>query len=175
MSQRKFKCTSDPDSFCYICGKFTIKKNRRSITRFVTDAYRAYFDLVLGDQDKSWAPHIVCNVCSCILSQFVGGNKRNFSFGIPVGTAQKIIILSSIQLISSLHSFLFRIQITCLYQYLPVFMKITKMFPLGLQLMTMMLILKSMYQHPAIRILHHLHYNPLQRYHKSLIKKNLVI
>ena len=81
MPQRKFKCTSDPDSFCYICGKFTIKKNRRIITKF---AYRAYFDLVLGDQDKSWAPHIVCNVCSCILSQFVGGNKRNFSFGIPM-------------------------------------------------------------------------------------------
>ena len=46
--------------FCYICGDYIVKEPRKPITDFVKKAYFAYFGVRLGDQDKSWAPHIVC-------------------------------------------------------------------------------------------------------------------
>ena len=43
--------TNDADSFCYICGRCTKKKDRRNITPFIKNAY---FGVKLGDQDKSF-------------------------------------------------------------------------------------------------------------------------
>ncbi|KRZ12491.1 hypothetical protein T11_1116 [Trichinella zimbabwensis] len=57
MSSRK--CLSSPDSFCHICGSFVVKSKRQKITDFVKKAYFAYFGIKLGDQYKTWAPHIV--------------------------------------------------------------------------------------------------------------------
>ena len=54
------RCVIDPDNFCYTCGEFTPKANRKLISDFYKNAYRAYFQVELGDQDKNWAPHIVC-------------------------------------------------------------------------------------------------------------------
>ena len=34
--------------------------NRKSITDFVRKAYFVYFGIKLRDQDKQWAPHVVC-------------------------------------------------------------------------------------------------------------------
>ena len=61
MSKRR--CTNDPDVFCYICGEFTVKRQMMEIDDFVQMAYLAYFRLKLGDQDKLWAPHMVCKTC----------------------------------------------------------------------------------------------------------------
>ena len=33
---------------------------RERISEFVKCAYLAYFKVMLGDQNKAWAPHIVC-------------------------------------------------------------------------------------------------------------------
>lgn len=30
---------------------------------FVKRAYFSYFAVYLGDQDKTWAPHLVCETC----------------------------------------------------------------------------------------------------------------
>ena len=38
-------CTNDADSFCYICGQFTKKKDRQNITPFIKNAY---FGVKLG-------------------------------------------------------------------------------------------------------------------------------
>ena len=57
------RCKNSADSFCYICGEFIIKKHQRNITKFVKGVYLAYFGTIIGDQDKSWAPHKVCYVC----------------------------------------------------------------------------------------------------------------
>ena len=56
-------CKNNANSFCYICGKFVVKKYQRNITEFVKMVYLTYFGTSLGDQDKSWAPHKVCYVC----------------------------------------------------------------------------------------------------------------
>ncbi|GFU88574.1 uncharacterized protein TNCV_4442511 [Trichonephila clavipes] len=55
-------CVNSPNCFCYICGSFTVKKQQRNISNFVQKVYFAYFGINLGDQDKSWAPHVVCSV-----------------------------------------------------------------------------------------------------------------
>ena len=60
MSCSRRSCCNDPDSFCYICGEYILKEYKRSITDFVRKVYRAYFGVKLGDQDKPWAPHVVC-------------------------------------------------------------------------------------------------------------------
>jgi hypothetical protein len=77
-------CINSPDIFCYICGQFVIKKQRRNITDFVKKAYYAYFGMKVGDQDKSWAPHKVCCICVEELRQWTQGNKKSLLFGIPM-------------------------------------------------------------------------------------------
>ena len=62
------KCLNDPDRFCYICGEFTPGSLRRPITKAVKLNYKSYFKCPLGDQDKSWAPHIACKPCVSHLS-----------------------------------------------------------------------------------------------------------
>ena len=69
---------------CYICGDYTVKEQRKPITNFVKKAYFAYFGIRLGDQDKSWAPHIVCKTCTEILRMWAKGKKKHSKFGIPI-------------------------------------------------------------------------------------------
>ena len=57
LSSRR-KCKLDPNVFCYICGSFTVSKQRQGNTDFVKKAYLAYFEVKVGDRDKNWAPHM---------------------------------------------------------------------------------------------------------------------
>ena len=82
MSKRR--CTNDPDVFCYICGEFTVKRQRMEIDDFVQMAYLAYFGLKLGDQDKSWDPHMVCKTCKERLRFWTNGERGGLPFGIPM-------------------------------------------------------------------------------------------
>lgn len=76
-------CRNRPDVFCYICGQYTLVKQRRNITDFVKDSYFAYFGVRLGQQDKQWVPHNVC--CFCVeLRQWTYGKSKSLSFGIPI-------------------------------------------------------------------------------------------
>ena len=77
------KCLNSSDLFCYICGQFTIKHQRTNISDFVQKAYHAYFGMKLGDQDKHWAPHIVCKPCVETLRGWTQGKKHK-RFGIPM-------------------------------------------------------------------------------------------
>ncbi|GFV27724.1 uncharacterized protein TNCV_4169461 [Trichonephila clavipes] len=73
-------CVNSPNCFCYICGSYTVKKQQRNISNFVQKVYFAYFGIKLGDQDKSWAPHVVCSVCIEELRQWFkvqGFNLKN--------------------------------------------------------------------------------------------------
>ena len=38
----------------------------------------------LGDQDKDWAPHMVCKSCTECLRQWSKGKKISLKFGIPI-------------------------------------------------------------------------------------------
>ena len=43
-----------------------------------------YFDCKIGDQDKSWAPHICCKPCYNGLTAWFNGKKAAFNFAVPV-------------------------------------------------------------------------------------------
>ena len=57
-SSRTRKCKNK--AFCYICGIYTLTRQRRNISLFMKRAYKAYFQVLLGDEGKKWAPRIVC-------------------------------------------------------------------------------------------------------------------
>lgn len=78
------KCLNSPDSFCYICGNFTIPSQRTNISEFVRQSYYAYFKVKIGDQDKKWAPHKVCKQCVESLRMWTKGTRDKLSFGIPM-------------------------------------------------------------------------------------------
>jgi hypothetical protein len=84
MNSSRRCCLNHPDSFCYICGAYTIEKNRKSITDFVKQSYKTYFGIKLGDQAKSWAPHKVCKQCVESLRQWTTGKRRSLNFGVPM-------------------------------------------------------------------------------------------
>ena len=83
-SSSRHKCVNSPDSFCYICGCYTLLRQRRNITSFVKRAYKTYFEVPLGDQDKKWAPHIVCHNCEEMLRDWTKGKRKGLPFGVPM-------------------------------------------------------------------------------------------
>lgn len=70
--------------FCYICGEYTLKENRKTVSDFVKKAYLVYFGVRLGDQDKTWAPHQVCKMCTEHLRQWTTGKRKSLKFGVPM-------------------------------------------------------------------------------------------
>jgi len=77
-------CKNHPDIFCYVCGEFTPKSQKRTITTDLRKIYGAYFGCRLGDQEKKWAPHIICSACSNGLHDWLNGRKASMRFAIPV-------------------------------------------------------------------------------------------
>ena len=77
-------CKNNPNIFSYICGEFTTKKNRKPIDDFYRKAYHGYFQVKLGDQDRSWAPSVVCKTCRDHIRQWTNGTRKSFRFGIPM-------------------------------------------------------------------------------------------
>ena len=64
------------DNFCYICGEVTFARQRKAITMIVKKVYHLYFGCKIGDQDKSWVPHICCRKCATNLSQWLNGKRH---------------------------------------------------------------------------------------------------
>ncbi|CAI5785163.1 Hypothetical predicted protein [Podarcis lilfordi] len=83
MTSARRSCRNKPDVFCYICGEYTIAPNRKPVTSFIRRAYHSYFGIKFGDQDKAWAPHMVCKACTETLRGWTNG-KRSLNFGIPM-------------------------------------------------------------------------------------------
>lgn len=73
------QCLNSPDTFCYICGTYVISTRRRKITEFVRKSYFGYFGMKLGDQNKSFAPHIVWH-----LRKWSEGKMKCLNFAIPM-------------------------------------------------------------------------------------------
>ena len=78
------KCVNRADSFCYVCGKVTFASQKRALTQIVKKAYHLYFGCKVGDQDKSWAPHICCNSCSANLCGWLNHKKRSMPFAVSM-------------------------------------------------------------------------------------------
>ena len=59
-------------------------KYRFNVRDFIKRAYKAYFDIKLWDQDKSWAPHKVCKQCTETLRGWIQGKTTSMQFGFPL-------------------------------------------------------------------------------------------
>ena len=46
--------------------------------------YKLYFGCPLGDQDKSWATHVICTSCLSGLRDWLNKRKLSMSFAIPM-------------------------------------------------------------------------------------------
>ena len=77
-------CINSADNFCYICCEVTFARQRKAITAIVKKAYHLYFGCKIGDQDKSWAPHICCRKCVTNLSQWLNGKIHAMPLAVPV-------------------------------------------------------------------------------------------
>ena len=80
------QCKNSPDSFCYVCGYYiSSKEGSRRIEkgRKYYMAYRLYFGVAIGDQDKSWAPHVICGSCRVTLEAWLRGSRKAMPFAIP--------------------------------------------------------------------------------------------
>ena len=71
-------------SLCYICGEYIFKNQRKATTDFVMKVHCSYFKVVLGDQDKPWAPHIICKACVKSLRKWANGTLKSLKFGVPM-------------------------------------------------------------------------------------------
>jgi hypothetical protein len=75
---------NNPDCFCYICGKYTMSDQRKNMTKRLRIAYKHYFGCEIGDQTKSWAPHLCCTVCYSGLTQWLNGKRNRMPFAVPM-------------------------------------------------------------------------------------------
>ena len=60
-AKNRRKCNNSPNSFCYICGKYTPSTHRPNISSKVKIAYKRYLDCAVSDPDKLWTSYICCN------------------------------------------------------------------------------------------------------------------
>ncbi|XP_068201934.1 uncharacterized protein [Palaemon carinicauda] len=79
-------CKNSPDTFSYVCGYYIGKK--QVLHKIVKGAklwiaYRLYFGMPMGDQDKPWAPHVICGSCRSTLEGWLRGTGRAMPFAIP--------------------------------------------------------------------------------------------
>ncbi len=84
MASKMRRCINDPDKFCYVCGEYILKDQRKMISDNVIRLYFAYFGIEIHDQDKSWVPHIVCKMCTEHLRQWANGTRKSLKFGVPM-------------------------------------------------------------------------------------------
>ena len=84
MMSAERKCTNSPGVFCYVCGEFAVAKDQRKITEKVQKSYLRYFVVKIGDQDKLWAPHVICKGFQVKFIRWVAGPSRFFKFEAPM-------------------------------------------------------------------------------------------
>lgn len=83
-SNQRRQCKNSPDKFCYICGRYVLKSQGRTMTIDVKKAYFLYYGCKVGDQDKHWAPHSSCVSCNVTLIQWMKGNRSCMPFAVPM-------------------------------------------------------------------------------------------
>ena len=60
-------CNKSSSPFCYVCGKFEKKKNRRDFNTY-ENHYKNFFNLqAITGKGESWVPNSICNMCRVML------------------------------------------------------------------------------------------------------------
>lgn len=81
----QIKHKTDPNFFCYVCGEFTILKQRKSINATVKLIYLRYFGFEINAGiDVPFAPNICCEKCYRNLLHWFNGTSDCMPFGTPM-------------------------------------------------------------------------------------------
>ena len=88
------QCPQSPQKFCYICGSYVFDSKVRLIDSFVKKLYFYYFQLKVGDQDKSFAPHTACNTCVEGLRYWYNGKRKRLQYPCN-GASRRIIMMTA--------------------------------------------------------------------------------
>ena len=85
MSSRE--CKNSQSCFCYVFEFYYISSKHTTYkivkgTKYWT-AYRLYFGMEIGDQDKRWALHVICGSCRSNLEGWLRGSGKVMSFAVP--------------------------------------------------------------------------------------------
>ena len=67
----------------YVVKAKRAKKHCLSNCIRAAEAYLHYFGMPVGDQNKRWAPHVICDYCRRTLEGWLRGEKRAMRFVIP--------------------------------------------------------------------------------------------
>ncbi|KAJ8881654.1 hypothetical protein PR048_018140 [Dryococelus australis] len=67
-----------------MCGEVTFVGQKRTITPLIQNTYFLYFGCQIGDQDKSWEPHICWNNCASNIRNWINGKDRSMPFTVPM-------------------------------------------------------------------------------------------
>ena len=76
------KCKNNLDRFFYICGNVVLPSYQAKTTDFVVKAYRDYFVLKLGDQDKPFTPQVCSKTCVENLRDWRNDKRKSMTYGI---------------------------------------------------------------------------------------------
>lgn len=77
-------CKNDPDTFCLVCGKYTIQRNRISFNETVKRNYEECYGITTKDFNNIWTPTTVCLNCYSSLSKWKKGFERYKRFSSPM-------------------------------------------------------------------------------------------
>ena len=81
----KRPCKISSDCFCYVCGHYISPQQKKhkvipETKSFIAD--ETYFDMKMGDQDKSYARYFCCGSCRSTLGGWMRGSRKCMPFAI---------------------------------------------------------------------------------------------
>lgn len=77
-------CKNSANIFCFVCGKFCPKIQRKPLTNSVKKSYSLYFGRAVHDEAKFWIPNICCQTCETSLNLWYNGNRASLPFAVPM-------------------------------------------------------------------------------------------
>lgn len=75
------------NNFCFVCGKLTVKSQRRHLTTDAIAGYNYYFSSIkpiAEMQNASFAPEFSCFACIEALDSWWKGRRYSLPFGLPM-------------------------------------------------------------------------------------------
>jgi hypothetical protein len=78
------RCVNPPDNFCYICGLYVTKSQKKPLSDLIKKCYLEYFGYNIRHEGKHWVPRICCTSCYINLTQWSNGKNICMKFGIPM-------------------------------------------------------------------------------------------
>lgn len=84
MSMSRNTCRNNPNYFCNICGKYTVKKIRLDVSDYVKQVYFENFGFSFDTRNKPWVPNVVCKPYIEALRLWENQKRPHFKYQTPM-------------------------------------------------------------------------------------------